>query len=384
MSWLGITGSTAGAVAACPARAALPRCVEPAGERADRGNELHTFAECVTLDPSNRKKYEDAVSEEWRHTAQGMNLDEALDGIEVIGCEVAFVLNVKDRTCRRIGERIERKYEEHLAATGQEPLTKYDIPFTVDVLGWSKTLGCPVELDYKSGRSIGEVEDHAQRRISAAGVLFHYNSDTALSRVAYIWDDGQIRPDGHEFTVLDAWQICDEQVDSIDRVEAARALVAEGSTPTVYPDRDKQCRYCQSFDYCPYWNNLIRTSLDEVDHIATGLSKDVLSPEQKGKALDYVKDVLKAASELEKRLKEHVYKSPLPVDDRLEFRAEEQAGKSSFDAAAARGLIVTLLGQQGLDSEEIEERLKKLTRKGAPYPVITKRKRVLPVIKKSA
>lgn len=378
MSWLAITGSAAYDVAACPPRAAFPTCREPAGERADRGNELHAFARNVTVDPDNRESHLAQVSEQWRHTAAGMNLDAALDGLSVEGCEIAFALDVKERTCRLIGENIDRKYQEHLAASGQPPLSKYEIPFTVDVVGTSDALGCPVELDYKSGQSIGDVEEHGQRRISAAGLMLYHGADTAISRVAYIWDDGTIKHDGHEFSILDAWETCDFMVSAIDAVVEARAVVDSGRTPDVYPDRDKQCKYCSAFNACPYWNNLIRSAAGK------GID-DTITPGEEGVVYDRLKDLEKVLSSTLDKLREKALKEPLPVDDKYEFRAQDKKGRSYFDASAARGLITTLLQRLGEDDESIGAELAKLTKMGASSPEVRKRKRVdLPVIKKSA
>lgn len=370
--WSGTTGSNAFDLAACPPRGALSKCIEKAGERADRGTELHLFAQRLATDPGNRKAHEEAVSEQYRHTARGMNVDEALDGIKVLGCEVSFVLNVKDQTCRKIGENINRRYGEHTT------LTKYDIPFTVDVLGWSEALNCPVEIDYKSGQSIGEVELHGQRRLSAAGLMMHFGADTTVSRVAYIWDNGTIKPDGHEFTVLDAWATCETLVEALDAWKAALELVESGGTPTVFPDREKQCKYCSSFNACPYWNNLLKGALDGVTRL--GDLSD-LSPTEKGRAYDYVKDVLKVASAADERLWEHASKEPIPIDDKWEYRLQTKKGRSYFDAAEARGVIVTLLGLLGKSEEEIAETLAKLNKQGKEIEEVKKRKRELPVLK---
>lgn len=388
MTWTGITGSAAGDTEACPARLALPTCREPAGERAERGNELHAFARCVTIDPANREKYIAAVSEEYRHTAKGMNLEAALDDIEVLGCEVAFVLNVKDQTCRRIGDNINRQYVEHLAETNQPPLTLYDIPFTVDVLGRSKVTKAPVELDYKSGQSIGEIEEHAQRQISAAGLMFYFDVDEVISRVAYIWDNGNINHDGFPFTTLDAWDVCDRQKATIDRVIEARKQLANGVMPTVYPDRDRQCKYCNAFNYCPYWNNLIKSAIHPASYLGpefvSVLEGLPISETAQAELFDKIKDAQRLFDEVEDKLKERIYRNPLPLNDEYEYRAKEQAGRTSFNASKARGLIVTLLTEAGYSQPEIDTTMATLLTKGAPFPVIRKLKRKLPLLKKTA
>lgn len=371
MSWLGVTGSAAYDVVACPARVALSRCVVAGSEYAKRGNELHDFAYRVTTEPDRREEWLAMVKEEYRHTARGMNLVAALDGIRVLGCEIAFVLNVQKRTCRMIGENIGRAYAETLAKNGEEPLGKYDIPFTVDVLGESEVLDCPVELDYKSGQSIGEVEAHGQRRISAAGLMFYYGSDVAISRVAYIKENGEIVPDGHEFSVLDAWDTCETMVKAIDAAEAAKIAVEKDPKVrlTVYPNREAQCKYCAAFDACPYWTNLIKGALGK------GID-DTVAPGEEGKLMEQLKDLEKVLGETLDRLREKAARTPLVIDDEWEYSVKSQEGRSSFDQAAARGVIISLMNASGASQEEIDAKLARLVKKGPSFDVFRKRKRI--------
>lgn len=363
--WTGISGSAAADTAACPARAAFPKAVT-SGSYAARGIALHRYAQQVTDKPEGRKAYLDEITDpEWRMTAEGMDLTEALKGIKVKACEISYCVNVKDKTCRLLGINIDRQYEKY----ADPPMTRYDIPMTLDVEGQMEDDGVPVELDYKSGQSIGEVEEHGQRRISSAALMFYYETAEAASRVAYIEEDGAIRHDGCRFTYLDAYEFCDIMVEAIDRVLAARALVAAGGTPTVYPDRDKQCRYCSSFAVCPYWTGLIRGAKDGLQALT------VITPEDAGAAMEYVKDVLKVAGELEDALRERAMKEALPISKTHEFSASLLDGRKSFDAPAARGLIVTLLGEKGLTDEQVDAKINSLTKQGADYFQVRKRKR---------
>jgi hypothetical protein len=333
-AWMGITGSSAYDVAACPARAALPGW-KTSGRAADRGTALHDFARKVSM---------------WPHTAAGMNLDLALDGITVKGREMAYALNVDTRTCRFIGENIDRKYEEHLALCGEPPLSKYEIPFSIDIE--FEVGDVPGELDYKSGQSVGDVEEHGQRRVCAAGLMLYYEASSCISRVAYIWDNGEIKHDGHEFTMMDAWETCDFLKEAIDRVEAVRAQVANGEVPKVSPDRDRQCKYCPAITSCPYWTNLLRATLGEKTPSIEEIDKT-----KAGVVLDQVKDKLKILGELEEALKALAEKEPLPVSDEHEFRYESKAGRSYIDNDAMRGELVMALSRLGASEEEIAETL---------------------------
>jgi hypothetical protein len=370
--WTGITGSAAYDVAACLPRAALPGW-RTSSSAAARGNALHEYCRRLSGKPSGREQFLAEVPEKWRHTASGINLDEALDGIKVKATEVAYALNVKERTCRFIGVNIDRKYDEHLAACQEPPLSKYEIPFTIDVEG--EIGDVPVELDYKSGQSIGDVEEHGQRRVSAAGLMLFYDTTSCISRVAYIWDTGDIKHDGHEFTIFDAWETCDYLTAAIDALDPVRAQVANGEIPKVTPDRDKQCKYCGAFNICPYWTSLLRAALSE-----TSPSIEEVRSEDAGRVLDQVKDKLKVLGELEDALKERAIRSPLIVDDMYEFTAGSRSGRSYFDAASARGMLAVALQKTGLSEEEVSAKIASLTKKGADSVVVSKKKR-LPVVK---
>lgn len=367
-AWTGITGSAAGDVAACPPRAALPQC-RTSGRAAERGTELHRFAEMCTLYPERREQFLAEVPEEWRDTAKNMDLSNAyseLDGTKML-CEIAYVVNVKERTARCLGTGIDRKYEQF------GPLGTYDIPLTIDledtVLG-----GIPTEQDYKSGQYVGDPAEHFQRKLSAAALMFHHGTSEAVSRICYIWEDGTTKLDGCEFTLIDAWETCDVMVEAIDRVVADKAKLAAGQIPTVYPDRERQCKYCDAFNLCPYWNNLISGASDR---LAMAPKLDEVPAEEKGRWMDYVKDVLKVATALEETLKEHAKREPLPIDDKWEFSLAKKKGRSYFDAAAARGLLVTLLGQDGMSAEEIDAKMARLNKQGKDVEEVRKRKRHL-------
>lgn len=360
-----ISGSSAFDVAACPARAVLPQA-HVTGAYAERGTVLHTYARKLALYPLRRAEWLAEVPEEFRHTAAGMNVELALDGIHVIGHERSYALNVNTRSCRFLGTNMERDYER------DGPIDFWEIPFSIDVEGTID--GVPVEVDFKTGQSVGDPSEHGQRRIHTAGLMLYYDAPEAIGRLAYVHDNGDITPDGAEFSIMDAWQVCEELKRMKLAVKAVQEVVARGEIPTVYPDRDKQCKYCNSFVYCPYWTNLARSILSVGNDIKLRL--EAMSPQELAQALDIVKNGARVMEYLEDQLKLHVYRQPLPLDDKYEFRAETKTGRSYFDASAARGLIVTLLGKLGESDEEIQERIASLTKPGAPYPEIRKRKRL--------
>lgn len=351
--WSGISASGAGAAILCPTRLALPQ-VRTTTEAAERGNYLHEFARLVTVNPACREAALLEIPEQFRHTASGMNLDAALDGLTVIGCERAYALDVKARTVRFIGENIGRNYER------DQPLGRYEVPYTMDVEALIQLGGhsVPAELDFKSGQSIGDPAEHWQRRICASGLMLFRDTATAISRVAYIWEDGRIVPDGTEFSIIDVEDFCDTLVATIDAVHEARAMLAEGRMPTIYPS-DEACAYCPAMLYCPQFTNFAKAMLGKLQAVEKGPELSSLSLEELGAVWTMAKTAEKIVENLLPNLKKIAEEKPLPVGPDHEIRPLTKS-KKRFDQSKARGLITVLLGRLGVEDEEIQSQLEKL------------------------
>lgn len=54
--------------------------------------------------------------------------------------------------------------------------------------------------------------------------MIRHDAPSAISRIAYIKEDGEIVPDGHEFTMFDIDDICDRAVKTIDAIWDAREV----------------------------------------------------------------------------------------------------------------------------------------------------------------
>ncbi len=379
MSWGGWSASAVGRLLGCPTSFALPQGRET-GDWAERGIVLHDFCRTIQVNPAARAQaLLDIADEDIRKTAEGINLAAALDGIEVVACERAYVLNVKNKTVRTVGDNIDRKYDETLIANGQEPLGKYDVPCSMDVVG-TVLGGVPCEVDYKSGRPVGPVKDHFQTRVCAAILLILHEVPVVVGRVAYIWEDGTVMPDGDEFSALDVDDLCDEIVAAIDAVDKAKALLASGIMPKVEAS-DENCKYCPAVTSCPHHMNFVRSLLGELVQIEKGPDLKTVPVEDLGKAFDMMKKAVKVLERIEKAGKLVGSERPLPVDDKYEYRSKDSPGRKFFDAAKARGEIVKLMGQAGADEEAIAAKLESLNGKGASFPVFSKVKRVhLPVV----
>jgi len=300
-----------------------------------------------------------------------MNLNSALDGLRVTGCEKAYALNVQTRTTRYVGTNIGRDYNGELERTGQAPLSTYEIPFTIDVEAFFETT--PVELDYKSGQSIGDPAEHWQRRVCATGLMLYYDASTAISRVAYIWDSGEIKHDGHEFTLFDAEEYCDQLKSAIDNVLAAKSLLASGIMPPVSPS-DEACAYCPAMTYCPYWMNTAKAMLGKLTEITQGPHLTALTPEEMGQVWELAKQAEKLLEPVLKGLKKIAAEKPIPIGDKYEVRPVERS-RSYEDTDAMRGELVKALAKLGMSDEDIEKKLASFKGKTV-YPEFRKQKRL--------
>ncbi len=373
--WSGLSASNVGPAIECPSRMVLPRA-RTNGIAAKRGNILHTYCRNITITPAARETcLKEIDDEKIRATAEKIDLDAALDGLEVVACERAYVLNVKERSVRIAGDNIERHYNESLIARGLAPLGKYDIPCTIDVVAMAD--GVPVELDYKSGQPIGPIKEHWQRKICSTALMIHYATASAISRVAYIWEDGTIHPDGDEFSCMDVDDFCDEVVRTIDAIDKARAVVEAGKIPTVYPS-DTACKYCEAQTSCPYWTTFAKAMLGELGALP---NLETLTPEQLGKAWDLMKKsevILKNIEALGKLAATD--EAPLVIDEEWEVRPAWQKGRSYFNDTKARGKIAALMAANGSTQAEIDATILGLSGKGKDFAKYVKVKRQLKVI----
>ncbi len=357
------SASSVGRLVGCPTSFALPQS-RTTGEYAVRGNIIHAYCRLLALNPDNRDAALAAITDEKiRATCAGIDLTETFSGITPVAYERAYVLNVKDRTVRVVGDNIERKYGE---------LGLYDVPCTIDFIGMEGEV--PVETDYKSGQYIGEPEVHWQRRVCAIALMIHYGTATAKSRVAYIKEDGQIFLDGCEFSCLDIDDMCDEVVTAIDSVMTAKTMLASRQMPATSPS-DDNCKYCPAFSSCPSQVNLAKAMGGDLEAIESGPDLRTFTSEQMGALWDKMKKYQKILERIEKTGKAMAQNEALIVDKDWEVRPEWQSGRMSFDASAARGLISVLLAEKGLDEAEIDDKIKSLKVKGADFAKFSKVKR---------
>ncbi len=372
------SGSQAGTHFGCPpSGGAFPRA-HTTSTAAERGNEIHEYCRAMSVMQGrdwSEEGYEEyrkttlaRVPEEYRNTCAGLKFGEVLDGLTVIGAEHSFAVNVKERTARFIGIDIHRDYAGALERAGQSPLQAYEIPLSIDIVARAST-GTIVELDWKSGRHLGDPAANWQRRLSSIALMFFYGEEEAISRVAYIWDDGRVQHDGCDFTYLDAVEFCAQAVDGLDRVRAAMVQVLGGTIPTVYPS-DDGCKYCSSFAYCPYWTTFAKNMAGIIDGLPTVDDLETIDLDALAAVLETVKKAEKIFEVLGTGLKAIASETPIPLGPDHEYRKGESS-RTSFDQALARGLLVRL----GATEEQLADLYRKNT-----FDEFRRRKRILPLL----
>lgn len=376
--YTGASASGVGPMIGCPPRMVLPQS-RTTGEYAIRGNIIHNFCRLIGYNPDNRAAaLAEIADEKIRRTCEGIDLTMAFAGLTTVAFERAYILNVKDRTVRVAGDNLERHYNKALISKGMAPLGKYDVPATIDYVFMEG--GTPGELDYKSGLSIGDPEVHWQRRICATALMIHYETATAISKVAYVKEDGEIVLDGCEFSCMDIDDFCDEVVAAIDKVCEAKAMLARGVMPTVYPS-DDNCKYCNALTSCPYYTNLAKSMLGTLKAVESGPDLRTLTSEEMGKLWAFMKDAERILKNIDTVGKMMAEKAPLIIDDEWEVKPSWQAGRSYFDDSKARGEIAKLMYANGSTEEQVAAKIKSLTGVGKSFAKFPKTRRVLPVMK---
>lgn len=377
--YTGASASGVGPMIGCPPRMALPQS-RTTGEYAVRGNIIHNFCRLIGFNPDSRTAaLVEIADEKIRRTCEGIDLTMAFAGLTAVAFERAYILNVKDRTVRIAGDNIERHYNRALVSQGMAPLGKYDVPATIDFVAMHGEI--PTELDYKSGLSIGDPEVHWQRRICAVALMIHYGTPTALSKVAYVKEDGEIVLDGCEFSCMDIDDFCDEVVAAIDKVVEAKAMLARGVMPTVYPS-DDNCKYCNALTSCPYYTNLAKSMLGTLKAVESGPDLRTLTSEEMGKLWVFMKDAERILKNIDTVGKLMAETSPLIIDEEWEVKPSWQAGRSYFDDSKARGEIAKLMYAMGSTEEQVTAKIKSLSGTGKSFAKFPKTRRALPVVNK--
>lgn len=328
------SGSTMARAIVCPPSHTLPRALETT-DLAERGDELHGY---IRLTIEGHPDPLSAVPEEYREDAAKLDIKRELEGLTVVGTEMAYVLDVSTGKVRFLGSNIGRKYGA---------LSPYEVPCTLDLE--AMVGGVPIAKDWKTGRHQTKAEGSWQMRLQACCLAAKYDADQVMVCLSYICNDWS-EPATFDRMEMDGF---------LEQAKAAIDAIREAThnTPVSVGDH---CTFCPSLVYCPAKNALLR-SIVGVKH----LELLAMTPEERGAAWAKAKDIEALLKIVQTTLREMAQQEPLPLDDKYEVRST-MSSKTSFDADAARGLLLQL----GATPSQMAGLNKKIT-----FPVVKRMKR---------
>lgn len=256
-----------------------------------------------------------------------------LDGAAAVDLEVAFAIDVENETARLIGRDIGRNYGE---------LGPSEIALTVDAIVF-RTEGVTV-LDWKSRKRVTRALRNWQVKAGCVAVMKHGNLTEIRGGLGYL-DDGEA--DIATFDAFDIPVFFAEMRTMLNRIGAARALVATGGIPDVHAG--PWCEYCPAMAYCPAQTRLAKTMLGELTDVESQIA--FMTPEEAGSAWVKVKQIQNLADRVEAsiRLRAQQEVVPLPNGKRL---ALIDKSRSSFDKAKA----IAWIKEHGGSPEDFEGR----------------------------
>lgn len=336
------SASNAEAFVMCGASHILPQS-DRGGDYRDRGTEAH---EALAAFINGRMP---VTTLRGVQSVRDFNIGEVIEGVEDPEAEVAYAVNVKHKTVRRIGKDLGRNYG---------PLEKYEVPCTIDVLGRRK--GRPFVRDWKFGTygswwqllvqgmalAYGAIPDDEPAMEIDAGFVFI----DANTNGAFYFEEKKT------LTLEEIDQACDAIFSAWDRVEKAAADYAEtGKAPpqAVGP----WCKYCNAFTSCPAQFNLVGAMLGRLGDLETKLPS--YTPQELGKAWEVYKAARDQLDRIGEAIKGAALHESIPLPSGKFLSMIECSGRVSVDKETAYATIKRLGGTDA-DCDAIMKR-------GRPY-----------------
>lgn len=309
----------------CPAAYALPRA-DRTGEDAIAGTANHTNIEAgLVVGGDLTKRVPWAVQK-------------AMEGASEVDVEVAFALDVQTEMVRILGRRLGRNYGK---------LEASEIPLTVDAI-ITRPDGVWV-WDWKSRERVTTAAHNLQLRAGMIAALKTKGLSQVHGGIGYL-DDGE-----HDTTSVDVFDAATLFADlraMMNKIGAARALVATGGTPDVHAG--PWCKYCPAMAYCPAQTRLVKTMLGELE--AAQQAVEFMTVEQVSKAWDLSKRIEKVLETVQESLRLRIQQSVIPRPNGKRLAMVEMPGRMAFDKEKAVARIRELGGQ-----------VDDLEKKGKPY-----------------
>lgn len=261
----------------------------------------------------------------------------ALKDAIIVDVEVAFALDVETEEVRLIGRRMGRNYGS---------LAETEIALTIDAIVTSP--GAPLDVvtvwDWKSRKRVTPAIRNLQIRAGAVVVMKHFKLQEVRGAIGYL-DDADV--DMAVFDEFDCALFFAEMRSMLNRIGAARTLVATGGTPEVHAG--PWCDYCPAVAYCPAQTRLARTMLGELTTVEQQVA--FMTAEDAGRAWSLLKQIQSLADKVEASLKLRAKQDvvPLPNGKRL---ALVDSSRANFDKKKA----IAWIAEHGGNPKDFEGR----------------------------
>lgn len=302
------TGSGLERASRCAASCVLPRAGHT-GEAAIKGNDNH-------------EKVELGLAVGGDLTGQPEVVQKAMAGAVAVDVEVAYAIDVEKETARVIGRRMGRNYG---------PLSPSEIALTVDAVidGEGVTV-----WDWKSRKRVTPAKHNLQVRAGCVAVMKTRGLSEVGGAIGYLADG---EDDAAWFDSFDAATFFADMRSMLNRIGAARALVATGGVPEVASG--PWCDYCPSMAYCPAKTRLAMSILGELDTVRGQIA--FMSVEQVSKAYDKAKEIETLLETVMQSIRDRISQEyiPRPNGKRLALVECERKG---FDTSAAKKKLEAL------------------------------------------
>lgn len=208
--------------------------------------------------------------------------------------EVAYALNVKTRTVRRLGTKIERDYSD---------AKPWEIVGTIDVISGARV------LDYKSRARVTEAKDNFQIRAAALARAEEVGGVSEMRGALSYLDDGEL--DAATFDAFDLAGFWDTLESIASRVIAAtyKGELSEGDW----------CKYCPAFTSCSAKTTLARALVPELAALDAQVTQEGdrfianMTPEQAGQAWEKLKQIKRIAERVEDAIKDLASETTIPL-----------------------------------------------------------------------
>lgn len=243
-----------------------------------------------------------------------------LDGAADVRHEVAYVLDVKNRTARCVGVNVGRAYGE---------LGPYEIGLTIDLE--CRKGGVWWVVDWKSRERVTPAARNWQLRCAALAVLATKNVSHVNVALGYLDDsdlDGPATVDAFDAPGL--WSDLERLVDRIEKMRGA-------ANPDV--NAGSWCKYCPAMPHCPAHRNLALMVLGEIDKLNVEGAVAALSDEALGRAYEKAKIIAKVLDRFEESVKMRAKAAPILLPDGKMLAAVQMPGRKSIDTEKLKQML---------------------------------------------